>query len=197
MRVILGVTALVMLAGCGPKYIETTAVAGLERQSLEPVMLIPFTAQSHAAGELRSAVVAEEAAGILTGRLHQKLLARKVKVLLWEGSGPVPDEVTAREIGRERTAPVVLVAVVIAYTEREGSAGGIRRPASVGFTLRLIRSEDGATLWTGRYHETQKALLDDLTTTGLFINRRGRWLTAQELAEDGLDRILAVSPWSR
>ena len=48
----------------------------------------------------------------------------------------------AQQIGKILKTPTVLFGSVTTFIEREGSALGIRKPASIGFTVQLIHAED-------------------------------------------------------
>ncbi len=96
--------------------------------------------------------------------------------------------------GREYDADVVLVGFVYRFKERVGKGYGVETPASVAFEMHLIRVADGRTIWSANFAETQKSLGDDLFQLGSFLNRGGRWLTAEELARSGLEKILEKFP---
>lgn len=88
-------------------------------------------------------------------------------------------------IGIRLGVDAVLVGALLSYVEREGGSFGARRPARVGFLLRLRRIPDGKELWRAEFEEAQKPLLEDITGLGRFIARGGRYQTADELAAAG------------
>ena len=98
--------------------------------------------------------------------------------------------------GHENDAEMVLVGIVYRFRERIGKGYGIESPASVGFAMHLIRVADGHTIWSAHFDETQKSLGDDLFQLGSFLSRGGRWLTAEELAMSGLEKIFEKFPKS-
>ena len=59
----------------------------------------------------------------------------------------------------------------------------------MGFEARLINAKDGTILWTGKYAETQKSLTEDLSMIFIFIQRGGKWLTAEQLARYGVSEM--------
>lgn len=195
-----------VLTGCGPKYIESSLPHELEKHSIQEVGLIPFIVEPQTTGELRSGTVGEGAAKIITDQFYSKLTERHVMVIRWEGPEPAPsggeteplsDLQRAKEIGKRLNASTVLLGTVTTFIEREGTALGIRKPASVGFTVKLIHAEDGHLLWQAGYHETQKSLMEDISAYRLFFRRGSRWLTAAELSEDGVEQLMAASPWAK
>ncbi|MBI3811074.1 MAG: hypothetical protein HY283_02550 [Nitrospirae bacterium] len=194
------------LTGCGPKYIESSLPAELEKHSIQEVGLVPFIVDPPTTGELRSGAVGDDAAKIITDQFYRKLTERHVTVIRWEGPEPassdgnikpLSDMQRAEEIGKQLKASMVLLGTVTTFVEREGSALGIRKPASVGFTVQLIHAEDGHLLWKAGYHETQKALLEDISVFRLFFRRGSRWFTTAELSEDGVEQLMAASPWAK
>ncbi|NDY41757.1 hypothetical protein G3N55_02675 [Dissulfurirhabdus thermomarina] len=96
-----------------------------------------------------------------------------------------------RAFGRELGADAVLYVKLFRFSEREGTAYGVRRPASVAFNLHLIRVADGAVLWRAAFDETQKPVSENLLALDTYRRRAVRWLTAAELARMGLEAALA------
>ncbi len=101
---------------------------------------------------------------------------------------------TLRRVGRALGADAVLIGFVYRWRDRLGSSLGVDRPAAVAFDALLIRTATGAILWTGRYEQTQQSLSENLLDIGLYATRGIRWLTARELAEFGLSRMLTGFP---
>ena len=98
------------------------------------------------------------------------------------------------EMGRRVKADAVLAGYVYRYRDRLGNAYSVENPASVAFELCLVRSSDGRMLWSGRHDETQSALSDNLLKAPEFVKRGGKWITADALAREGLDRVLKDFP---
>jgi len=100
----------------------------------------------------------------------------------------------AQRIGTTLGADAVITGEVQAFTERKGGPRAVERPATVGFVAQMMNVKDGRLLWSSDYYETQKNLSEDLNTLPLFLKRRGRWLTAQELAEYGVNEMIKTLP---
>ena len=96
-----------------------------------------------------------------------------------------------QQIGQAFSADAVLVGYLYRWKERVGSEHAVDQPASIAFELSLIRPEDGAILWREKFDKTQKALSENLLEWGTFIKGRGRWMTAEKLAELGLENMLS------
>ena len=128
---------------------------------------------------------------------------------------PVPDDAPVLVTGRvaaaiqsetklelvpEGESDAVLSGLLLRYLERDGSASGVRRPASVWFELQL-RDKSGAVLWSGTYEETQAALSDDVGSLPRVWERRFRWVTAADLADYGARMLVRelqreIDTWS-
>jgi hypothetical protein len=100
-----------------------------------------------------------------------------------------PDQ-QAKDVIRKTGADAALLGRVLVYRERDGSKWGAN-PAIVGFEVKLIGS-DGVTLWTANYYEKQRPLIEDLTG---FWQHGGGFVTAEELAEYGAERIARAFPF--
>lgn len=97
-------------------------------------------------------------------------------------------------IGKKLDADAVVLGRVYRFREREGSAFAAETPASVTLDLLLFYVADGQLLWEGHFSETQQALTENLLNWNSFVNRGGRWLTAEELATYGLERMMVLFP---
>ena len=100
------------------------------------------------------------------------------------------------ETGRDLGADAVIVGHLFRFRERIGTQYSAEVPASVAFDIHLISVRDGRLLWGGNFDETQQSLFEDLYQLGTFLQRGGRWITAQELAVSGLESIFATFPAS-
>jgi hypothetical protein len=100
------------------------------------------------------------------------------------------------ETGRDLGADAVIVGHLYRFRERIGTQYSVEVPASVAFDIHLIGVRDGRLLWSGKFDETQQSLFEDLYQLGTFLSRRGRWITAQELAVSGLEGVLETFPAS-
>jgi hypothetical protein len=98
------------------------------------------------------------------------------------------------EIGRRLEADGVVLGRVYRFRERIGRDYSAETSAAVTFDLLLIQVPQGRLLWEGQFNESQQPLTENLFNIGAFFQRKGRWLTARELAESGLDDVLASFP---
>jgi hypothetical protein len=100
-------------------------------------------------------------------------------------------------LAKELHADFVMVCHIFRFEQRVGSSIGVEKPASVAFDLHLFRIKDGAQVWDGTFDETQKALFDNLLQAGTFFRGGAKWLTAEELAALGMDKLLKKLPDAR
>lgn len=87
-------------------------------------------------------------------------------------------------------AHAFLFGCIFRFEERKGSDYAAAEPASVAFDLHLVDARTGDVIWCDTFDATQQALSENLLNINLFINRKGRWVTAAELAAEGLDTML-------
>ncbi len=91
-----------------------------------------------------------------------------------------------QNVGRCAGADYVLVPMVLNWQEREGSEMGATRPASVDLTLTLLDVRTGGIVKHYHFNETQQTLSSNILEAQKFVSRSGRWVTAMELAQEGL-----------
>ncbi len=99
-----------------------------------------------------------------------------------------------QKVGKTFGCDAVLAGHIYRWQEREGTAIGVNRPASVAFDLHLVRPKDGAIIWRTRFDKTQRSLSENLLDAETFFQSGGRWLTAEKLAILGLNKMLKDMP---
>ncbi len=99
-----------------------------------------------------------------------------------------------QKVGKAFEADAVLVGRIYRWRERIGTDYGVQRASSVAFDLQLIRPADGALLWRGRFDKTQQALFGNLLDLTTFSRGKGRWMTAEKLAMNGLEDLVNKMP---
>ena len=72
------------------------------------------------------------------------------------------------------------------YVERDGGPYGVQQPAAVTLAFRLYDVSTGSMLCHGRFDEQQQSVMENLFTLGKAGRRGMTWLTAEELAREGL-----------
>jgi hypothetical protein len=97
----------------------------------------------------------------------------------------------AAEVAATLKADAALMGQVLVYQERSGSRLGANPPATVGFEVKAV-APDGQVLWVGNYYERQQPMTQDLVG---YIQHGGVFVTAEELAEYGVDKVLNTFPF--
>jgi hypothetical protein len=98
------------------------------------------------------------------------------------------------DAGKRAGADAVLTGHIFRFQERKGNRASVESPASVAFDLHLIHVAKGEMIWTGHFDQTQRPLSENLLELGSFIKRGASWITAEELAQGGLEDILRRFP---
>src|SRR5690348_13834903 len=97
----------------------------------------------------------------------------------------------AADMAATLKADAALMGQVLVYQERSGSRLGANPPATVGFEVKAV-APDGQVLWIGNYYERQQPMTQDLVG---YIQHGGVFVTAEELAEYGVDKVLKTFPF--
>ncbi|MBN1545576.1 MAG: hypothetical protein JW902_02850 [Syntrophaceae bacterium] len=102
-----------------------------------------------------------------------------------------------RQLGQELKAEAIVVGYVFRYEERQGTPYAVEKAASVAFELQLLDTRDGTRSWKATFNETQRSLMENLLSFRFFVKSKGRWITARELAEEGMDQVMLGFPGPR
>ena len=93
-------------------------------------------------------------------------------------------------VGKCMNVDLLLVPQVHAWQEREGSEMGAELPAAVVMDFFLLDVKNQSLISRSRYDERQKALAQNILEVGKFIDRGGKWVTAHELAREGMKKAI-------
>jgi len=104
--------------------------------------------------------------------------------------GPTAEAMRLRRLGEMVYADAVIAGRIQRYRERIGDEWGAKSPASVSFVLELVDARRGDVIWTARFDETQKSLSENIFAIGDIGQRGIRWLTADQLAEEGVKKAI-------
>ncbi len=114
--------------------------------------------------------------GLLNDILQKKVNPSELKIL--------------KAFGKQLDADAILYGKLYRFRERIGSEYSVKSPASVAFSLILVRVSDGRVLWRYGFDETQQALTENLFNWRFYKSEGMRWVTARELAAYGLKRAV-------
>ena len=93
-------------------------------------------------------------------------------------------------VGKCMNVDLIIVPQVHAWQERQGGELGVELPAAVVMDFFLLDVKNQALIARSRFDETQKALAANLLDVGKFISRGGKWVTAHELAREGMAKAI-------
>jgi hypothetical protein len=96
------------------------------------------------------------------------------------------DRDVALKVGNNLGVQGVLIGRIVAYSEREGGELGVSSPASIAFSVDLLNTANGEKVWENYFAETQRPLFENVVEFGKFFKRKGRWISADELAKEGV-----------
>ncbi len=89
-------------------------------------------------------------------------------------------------VGRKAKAQLLLVPMLLDWHQRAGSRAGVTLPAHVRVEFFLLKVSDGTVMNRSVYEVEQTGLVNDLLSVGDFVKRGAAWVTAEELAEEGM-----------
>ena len=93
-------------------------------------------------------------------------------------------------IGRCMGIDLLVVPQLYEWHEREGSAVGVTTPAKVVMDIFIIDVRNEAVISRSRFDETQSALSSNLLEASKFFKRGGKWITARDLAQEGMEKAI-------
>jgi hypothetical protein len=205
------ISALVLfplLAGCGlaPGNIQSRQSADLQARHIKRIAVLAPAAPASAApakNPLLGVSSEKKAERQDPGEILMRLVYSAMVALpgwqiiseseLKEVSNSVPqtnDMARLRKVGELVYADAVMTGRMLRYRERVGGDIGVQSPASVAFILELIDVQRGDVIWSTRFDETQKGLSENILSLGDIRERGLRWLTAEQLAQDGVRKII-------
>ena len=99
------------------------------------------------------------------------------------------------KIGKDMGVDLLIVPQILDWRERAGSSAGVTTSAAVNMDFYLIdvREPGGALVSRSHFKEKQVGLSDNLMNFDTFLKRGAKWLTAQELAMEGMQKMIKES----
>ncbi|MEO8338690.1 MAG: hypothetical protein ABI604_03110 [Nitrospirota bacterium] len=161
------------------------AVTPHAEQPLRQTVTVPAGAGDIVTQLLWSQLKSRQGVTVLSPHETAKALASPLLPKLSVGQSP------AVTVANLLKADASLIGQVLVYQERVGGRFGASPPAMVGFEAKVVAA-DGQVLWEGNYYEKQRPMTEDLMG---FIQRRGVFVTAEELAAYGVEHMLNEFPF--
>ncbi len=187
--------------GFRPGPVVPSQNIALSAEALARVAIVPFypSLPSNAPGASGSGATWEDAA-LVSSFLSEALAAQGVQTIspndveiAFTGHGtPVPrldPEATAVRCARDFGATAVVLGRVLRWREREGSAAGSTRPASVSFEVTVYEAPTARKLWIGRFDETQQSITEAILRARQYPGGGTRWLSTPEFARWGASEV--------
>jgi hypothetical protein len=167
----LKLTLLVMLFVLLAAIIPTEAAETEVGIYTDRVQDTGVTACPYCGRPIRPGPVHQDAEGILLDALRQDLADSGAKYSMGRAGGK------SIEI------------FVYRFQQRRGGNFAVDKPASVGFHLHL--SDQKRIVKIFEFDETQQPLMDNILKLGTFLRRGMKWITASQLAEEGIEKGVA------
>ncbi len=121
------------------------------------------------------------------------LSAERMEALLGNMDGNIIAQ--AGFVAQKLQSEGALIMTVSRFQERIGNNRSISFPAAVTFNYKLINGMSGAILCNGVFEETQQALTENLFNFGKASRRGFKWITAEQLAGEGLADKFSECPF--
>jgi hypothetical protein len=196
--------ALVFLCGCAvqPHGVPVAkdahlAVAGFVHPQYNWEFLAGYAQQAECPG-LKDALprLDQELASLVRKRFEGRVLGPALtnqcrEIVLAEGERQAQSALKFWvQVGKCLPADYLLVPQVFTWQERQGGDWGVERPAQVILEFYLIDVEQGLVAGRFRYDQQQRSLSEDVLSMPLFFKRGGKWVTAMDLAREGMQQGL-------
>jgi hypothetical protein len=193
----LAVCCLIVAAGCAQKDELTpaakgpmVAVSGIAVMPVRPVVDFEDAASAADEKSLR------DGSQVMNGLLKELLAGKPGVRFVTEQSRPGSNEgavnklEAARRIAAQQGCNTILETTLSRYSERVGGDYGVKQSAAVTFAYKLYEVVEGRVLCHGRFDEQQQSVMENLLALPKAQSRGLIWLTAEELARDGLQERL-------
>lgn len=104
-----------------------------------------------------------------------------------------PDEKLGM-LGKALNADGIFVGFVYRFRERVGTPYAVEQPASVAFSVHYFDVSLKKMTWNGVFDKTQTSLMENLLDMKTFFSAKGKWMTAEQLAGEGIHRVMTTFP---
>ncbi len=94
------------------------------------------------------------------------------------------------KVGNCLKADFLLIPHLFQWRERQGKEWGVQAPARVHFDLYLLDIRRQELVDRYKFDQEQQALSQNLLQLRRFFQRGGKWITARQLADEGIEQAL-------
>lgn len=188
-------TVAAFFQSCAPREVQMRHEEPIYLSSLAVLPVEPATEKKYEID--KSTVSLEQSAAIMDGLLVQYFAGKEqvrfvTPAMRQEASSKHADSKLLQYLylGRKLHTDAVLACTLQRFIKRLGTQYSVENPASVAFQCSLVESTSGETLCMAEFNETQQALFDNLLTYKSAMQRGLKWITAEELAREGIKKSL-------
>ncbi len=93
-------------------------------------------------------------------------------------------------VGKCMGVDLLVVPQILAWSDRDGGEMGTYHPAYVKMDFFLIDVKKERPISRVHFEETQESLANNLMNIDKFVERKGKWITALQLAEEGMKKAI-------
>ncbi len=124
-----------------------------------------------------------------SGKKNARFIAKEQQQIAFQEH---PEDQLAQylSLAQQMKTDAILICSLHRFNQRQGGKYSIAQPASVAFKYQVIQSTNGTVLCFGEFNETQQALFDNILTYKNAKQRGFKWITAEELAREGIIKTL-------
>ncbi len=196
------------LAGCAQKRSSTADVPRLLSSSYK-ISVAPFTQPTNPSQLITGQIpeeqgrIAKDALESLDLQLREALMTKTKRQYVFIPRQNLPKDWTSAystgqpsalgrwvEYGKKHGAMYLLIPQVLDWHERQGSQAGVTSSAHVRVEFYLVNINDQNAINRSTFEEKQVGLVDNLLGVADFVRRKGQWVTAQDLAVDGMAKAV-------
>jgi hypothetical protein len=167
------------LAGFSQPKVPSDMLAGYQVDDTPTIE----TADLNELDGIFASVLAEESKHSFSSR---ESAAHCRKVVRAESGSPRSALRTWSAVGRCMGVDLLVVPQIMEYRKRDGGPLGVVTPARVVSDIFIVDTRNEALLSRSRFDETQSGLIGNLLETDKFLKRGAQWITAAELAREGM-----------
>lgn len=102
---------------------------------------------------------------------------------------------TDAALAKELHCDTVLMTILRRYKQREGTAYSVDAPAAVDFSMVLRDTTHGKLLWYADVREKQESFLENIFSFSKAKKRGFKWISVEQLLEQGIKEKLAECPY--
>ncbi|MDR1490395.1 MAG: hypothetical protein LBS65_07935 [Desulfovibrio sp.] len=93
-------------------------------------------------------------------------------------------------VGRCMNVDLLVLPQILELRQRDGGSFGVVSPARVVMDIFVIDVRNETLISRSHFDETQSNLTSNLLDTGKFLKRGGQWISAGELAREGMEKAV-------